>query len=84
MDQNIKTQVKEVLNHTDHRQYALPEKQWAEAGMAISFLGREICRPSHPEHAKCIMRNHCNYFQEQQRAATGKSSKTKKKQNQGN
>lgn len=28
MDQNIKTQVKEVLNHTDHRQYALPEKQW--------------------------------------------------------
>src|ERR1041385_2712494 len=32
---------------------AIPEKDWGEIGMAISFLGREICRPTNPKHAEC-------------------------------
>lgn len=43
----------------------LPEKQWSEAGMAMSFLGREICRPSHPEHDECVMSSVCKYYKEQ-------------------
>lgn len=41
---------------------ALPQKDWNEAGMAISFLGREICRPTNPKHAECVMKAHCEYF----------------------
>jgi endonuclease-3 len=38
----------------------LPQKQW-DAGMAISFLGREICRPE-PECEKCLMNKVCAYY----------------------
>ncbi len=41
---------------------ALPEKDWNEAGMAISFLGREICRPTNPKHNDCVMKSSCTYF----------------------
>ena len=40
----------------------LPKQVWAEAGMAISFLGRETCRPSEPKHHECVMKAHCEYF----------------------
>ena len=40
----------------------LPEKVWGEAGMAISFLGREICRPSKPDCLNCVMNKNCSYF----------------------
>lgn len=40
----------------------LPQKDWGEAGMALSFLGREICRPSEPKHDACIMKNVCVYY----------------------
>lgn len=40
----------------------IPEKYWGEIGMAISFLGREICRPTHPQHHECIMRKNCAFF----------------------
>ncbi len=39
----------------------LPE-QWGEAGMAISFLGREICRPSNPKCPECIMNKVCEFY----------------------
>ena len=39
---------------------ALPEKQW-DAGMAISFLGREICRPK-PNCEVCLMNDVCAYY----------------------
>ncbi len=42
----------------------IPEKDWGEIGMAISFLGRETCRPSHPQHADCPVSKHCAYFKE--------------------
>lgn len=39
----------------------LEPKDWAEAGMAISFLGREICRPSKPKCGECVMKKVCAY-----------------------
>ena len=38
----------------------LPEKEW-DAGMAMSFLGREICRPT-PECPVCLMKKVCRYY----------------------
>lgn len=38
----------------------LPQKDW-DAGMAISFLGREICRPQ-PKCDICLMNNVCAFY----------------------
>jgi endonuclease-3 len=40
------------------------QSQWGEAGMAISFLGRETCRPSHPQHEECVMISVCKYYKD--------------------
>ncbi len=40
----------------------LDPKEWGEAGMAISFLGREICRPTNPKCSECVMNTVCDYF----------------------
>ncbi len=40
----------------------LPHEQWNEIGMAISFLGREICRPSNPKCKECVMNTVCNFY----------------------
>jgi endonuclease-3 len=40
----------------------LPQQDWGEAGMAVSFLGREICRPSNPKHEACVMRGVCALY----------------------
>ena len=39
----------------------LPKEIWGEIGMAISFLGRETCRPTHPKCTACVIQNHCQY-----------------------
>ena len=39
---------------------ALPKKEW-DAGMAMSFLGREICRPK-PKCEICLMNKVCAYY----------------------
>src|SRR5690606_4524957 len=39
----------------------LSREHWGEVGMALSFLGRETCRPSNPKHDECVMRTHCEY-----------------------
>jgi len=49
---NIEKQMMEVLD----------PKDWGEAGMAISFLGRETCRPTNPKHAECVMKEVCAYY----------------------
>lgn len=41
---------------------AIPEKDWGEIGMALSFLGRETCRPTHPQHHNCVVSKYCAYF----------------------
>jgi endonuclease-3 len=46
----IEKQIKEILS----------QKDW-DAGMAMSFLGREICRPQ-PKCEKCLMNNVCAYY----------------------
>ena len=46
----------------------IPQSQWGEAGMAMSFLGRETCRPSHPHHEECVMSNVCKYYKEAHQA----------------
>jgi len=40
----------------------LDPKDWGEVGMAISFLGREICRPKNPKCSECVMREVCEYY----------------------
>jgi endonuclease-3 len=40
----------------------VPQEHWNEIGMAISFLGREICRPTDPECAICVMNSVCHYY----------------------
>lgn len=39
----------------------LPKEIWGEIGMAISFLGREICRPTNPKCNECPIQEHCLY-----------------------
>lgn len=39
----------------------LPQDEW-DAGMAMSFLGREICRPT-PKCGECLMNPVCAYYQ---------------------
>ena len=39
----------------------LPKKIWSEIGMAISFHGREICRPQ-PKCEECVLKDICYYY----------------------
>ena len=39
----------------------IEEKDWGEAGMAMSFLGREICRPK-PLCPECLMNDVCVFY----------------------
>jgi endonuclease III len=41
----------------------LPQKEW-DAGMAMSFLGREICRPTAPKCEICVMNTVCDYYRD--------------------
>lgn len=40
----------------------IPQKDWGEIGMAISFLGREICRPKDPKCDICVVKESCDNF----------------------
>lgn len=40
----------------------IPQEFWNEAGMSISFLGREICRPTNPKCDSCLMNTVCLYY----------------------
>ena len=39
----------------------VPQEKWGEIGMAISFLGREICRPTNPKCEICVMNSICHF-----------------------
>lgn len=43
---------------------ALPKSMWGEIGMAISHLGRQICRPTNPKHELCPVSDVCAYCKE--------------------
>ena len=51
----------------------LPPRQW-DAGMAMSFLGREICRPT-PQCVICPMNKVCEYYR---KIKSGKPAPVKK------
>jgi endonuclease-3 len=40
----------------------IPQEFWNEAGMSMSFLGREICRPTNPKCDICPMNTICKYY----------------------
>ena len=40
----------------------IPQEEW-DIGMALSFLGREICRPTDPKCPECVMKPVCKYYQ---------------------
>ena len=40
----------------------VPPEHWNAIGMAISFLGREICRPTNPKCSVCVMNKVCQYY----------------------
>ena len=40
----------------------IPQKSWGQIGMAISFLGRETCRPTNPHCGECVVNKSCSYF----------------------
>jgi endonuclease-3 len=48
----LEKQMMEILDPID----------WGEAGMAISFLGRETCRPTNPKCGECVMQKVCEYY----------------------
>lgn len=41
---------------------AFPQEKWNEVGMAISFLGREVCRPTNPKCPACGMNSVCDDY----------------------
>ena len=45
---------------------AVPQKHWRELGMGLSYLGREICRPTNPKCPECVMNVVCAYYKNQQ------------------
>ncbi|MGA7161743.1 MAG: endonuclease III [Bacteroidota bacterium] len=40
----------------------IPPKNWNDAGMAFSFLGRETCRPTDPKCEECVVNTVCAYY----------------------
>jgi endonuclease-3 len=57
---------------------ATDAKDWGEVGMAISFLGRETCRPSNPKCDECVMQKVCVYTKTLG-SVSGKKAPDKKK-----
>lgn len=39
----------------------IPKKYWNATGMSFSHLGRELCRPTEPHCAECVMNSICVY-----------------------
>ncbi len=40
---------------------AIPRDQWHAAGMSLSYLGRELCRPTDPACPECPVNGICEY-----------------------
>jgi endonuclease-3 len=44
----------------------IPQKHWRELGMSLTFLGREICRPTNPRCSECPVNHVCEYYKAQE------------------
>ncbi len=51
---------------------AIPKRYWRAAGMGMTFLGREICRPKNPKCPECVVNEVCEYYKKIRR---GKGTK---------
>ena len=60
-------ETKDGLKAEKQLMQVLPKSIWGEIGMAISFLGREICRPK-PKCDECPINKICNYYSELQQS----------------
>ena len=40
----------------------IPQKHWRELGMSLTYLGREICRPTNPKCPDCPVNAVCAYY----------------------
>jgi endonuclease-3 len=40
----------------------VPQRYWRAAGMGMSFLGREVCRPTNPHCEECVVNGVCEYY----------------------
>ena len=60
-------ETKDGLKAEKQLMQVLPKSIWGEIGMAISFLGREICRPQ-PKCDECPINKICNYYSEMQQS----------------
>ncbi|WP_367753407.1 endonuclease III [Flavobacterium sp. WC2430] len=52
---------KDALKAEKQLMQLLPQPLWGNIGMALSFLGREICRPK-PNCNNCPITSSCSYF----------------------
>lgn len=43
----------------------IAQENWNDAGMALSFLGREVCRPQNPKCGLCVMKDNCEWYASQ-------------------
>lgn len=57
------TETKDGIKVEKQLMQVLPKEIWGEIGMAISFLGREICRPQ-PKCPECPINSICKYYSE--------------------
>jgi endonuclease-3 len=55
------TETKDGIKAEKQLMQVFPKEIWGEIGMAISFLGREICRPQ-PKCEECPINEICNYY----------------------
>jgi len=60
-------ETKDGLKAEKQLMQVLPKSIWGEIGMAISFLGREICRPQ-PKCDECPINKICNYYSKMQQS----------------
>ena len=49
----------------------IPQNRWNDIGMAMSFLGREVCRPTNPNCSICIMNKICNHYNKPAKESRG-------------
>ncbi len=45
---------------------AVERKHWHQLGMSLTYLGREICRPTNPHCEECPVRTVCSYYAAEQ------------------
>ncbi|MCX7983922.1 MAG: endonuclease III [Bacteroidetes bacterium] len=46
----------------------LPQHLWHDAGMAFSYLGREVCRPKNPHCDNCPLFQHCAWYKDNKKS----------------